>query len=216
MATKAKQQAIQVSPEERRLLDLARILVVDLELTCGPGVNVDSQEIIEIGTCGLVLGKLVSESDSASIHVKPERSVINSFCTALTGVTRDLAANEPGFARRAPRIRDLLVTFGADAWCSWGPDHTLLHRQCVASGVENPLASVPHIDVRSMLTSLVYKLTGNKKPLGANSGVGLATALEELEIDFEGRQHCGRADAYNTARLLQQVRLQMTSRFAKS
>ena len=186
------------------------------QLTCGPGVNADSQEVIEVGTCGLILGEPVSESDSASTFIKPEHSVINSFCTSLTGVTRELVANEPGFARRAPRIRELLEAFGADAWCSWGPDHTLVHRQCVTSGVESPFAGVPHIDVRSMLSSLVYKITGNNKPVGANSGVGLATALKELAIDFEGRPHCGRADAYNTARLLQQVRLQVPMRLAKT
>lgn len=210
-----KLDSIQITPEQRDLIELPRLLFVDFELTCGPGVTSDTQDIIEVGTCGLVLGTPVAESDSASIFIKPEHSAVTAFCTDLTGVTREMVANEPGFARRAPRLRELGEAFGADAWCSRGPDHTLLHRQCVVSGVENPLAGLRHIDIRSMVTGLVYKLTGSIRPIGGNAGVGLATALKELQIDFEGRPHRGRADAYNTARILEHLRIHLPARLVK-
>jgi inhibitor of KinA sporulation pathway (predicted exonuclease) len=200
---------VTVFPEQRRLLELPRLLVVDLELTCGPGITQDIQDIIEVGTFVLARDSGVdADSPVASFYVRPARSPITPFCTQLTGITREQVTNQPNFARVAPRLQELADASGAQVWVSWGQDQTLLHRQCVAAGVENPFKRLEHFDIKRLLTPLVYRVTGGTKPQGAGSGVGLETAMKALGLQFKGRAHSGAADALNTARLVQELRRQ--------
>ncbi len=195
-----------VREEQRQLLLQPRLLVIDLELTCGPGVTQDIEDIIEVGACVLELGMLATVAPAVSIYVRPERSVINKFCTVLTGITPARVANEPNFAAVAPRLKQLSDDCGANTWVSWGQDQTLLHRQCLAAGVDNPFGHLQHVDIKRLLTPLIYQLTGGTKPKGAGAGVGLETAMKELGVPFEGRAHSGAVDALNTARLVAEVR----------
>lgn len=192
--------------EQRQLLEMPRLLVIDLELTCGPGVTHDLQDIIEVGFCVLERGAPTQESAAQSVYIRPERSTINRFCEKLTGITWERVSNQPNFARTAPRLKDLVADIRADAWVSWGQDQTLLHRQSLAAGVANPFEGLEHVDIKRLLTPLIYQLTGGVKPKGAGGGVGLETAMKQLGIQFEGSAHSGAVDAQNTARLVQEVR----------
>jgi len=194
-----------IKVEQRQLLLQQRLLVIDLELTCGPGVTHGTQDIIEVGACVLERGVPATESPAVSVYVRPERSAVNKFCTMLTGITPARVANEPNFAAMVPRLKQLADNSGATTWVSWGQDQTLLHRQCVASGVDNPFDGLEHVDIKRLLTPLVYQLTGGEKPKGAGSGVGLATAMKQLGLWFHGRAHSGAFDAMNTARLVEEL-----------
>lgn len=198
--------ALFVSAEQRKLLTKPRLLIIDLELTCGPGVSHDIQDIIEVGSCVLALESAPLKEASLSHYIRPERSPVTKFCTQLTGITWEQVANRPNFARTAPRLRELACDAGVDTWVSWGQDQTLLHRQSLAAGVENPFGHLEHVDVKRLLTPLVLNLTGGTKPKGAGSGIGLETAMKELGLRFEGRAHSGAVDAWNTARLVAEVR----------
>lgn len=81
-----------------------------------------------------------------------------------------------------------------------------MHRQCLAAGVDNPFGHLQHVDIKRLLTPLIYQLTGGTKPKGAGAGVGLETAMKELGVPFEGRAHSGAVDALNTARLVAEAR----------
>lgn len=197
---------VHISPEQRKLLVTPRLLVIDLELTCGPGVTHDIQDIIEVGACVLELGAPPAQAAASSFYIHPERSPITRFCTQLTGIVWEQVANRPNFARAAPRLRELAHDAGADTWVSWGQDQTLLHRQSLAAGVENPFGHLEHVDIKRLLTPLVYQLTGGMKPKGAGAGVGIEAAMKELGLLFEGRAHSGVVDAWNAARLVAEVR----------
>lgn len=207
---------VSISHPQRHVLVAPRLLVVDLEMTCGLGVTMDVQDIIEVGTCVLELGSPVSAEDSASVFVRPVRSRVTQFCTKLTGITPERVANAPNFAATAPRLNELVRAVGAAAWVTWGQDQTLMHRQCLASEVPNPFDGLLHVDIKRLMTPLLYQLTGGAKPQGAGAGVGLKTALTQLGLEFIGRHHGGAADAFNTARLLEEVRRRAGAHLAKS
>jgi len=194
-----------ISPEAMRLLLQGNALVVDLELTCGPSVTQGMQDIIEFGMCPLRDGRAI-ESEASTRYIRPVRSEVNSFCTRLTGITPEKLADKPTFADSLDSMEQVIAATEATSWISWGPDHQLLHRQCVGLQVKNPLADLPHFDARKLLTPLLYGLAGKERPPGGGAGVGLQSAMTLMELQFEGRQHSGLVDAVNTARLLERVR----------
>jgi inhibitor of KinA sporulation pathway (predicted exonuclease) len=205
-----------VRDNQRSVLESARLLVVDVECTCGPGVTEDIRDIIEFGSLVLELNVPPALEHASSMYVRPERSAVNSFCTRLTGITPERLTNEPNFVRCAPCIRAMILDARVDSWATWGEDQTLVHRQCVASGVANPFEGLLHVDLKRLMTPLVYQLTGGEKPKGAGAGVGLSTALRELGLGFIGRQHGGAADAFNTARVLQELRRRAAPHLART
>lgn len=199
---------LNVSDEQLQLLELRRVLVVDLELTCGVGVTPETQDIIEAGFCVLELGRPVLESDASSLLIKPERSPITDFCTNLTGITREMMADQPNFLDQAAVIREIFARAGADAWVSWGQDHTLTQRQSLALGIADPFAAagIPHIDLKPPITTLVFRVTAAKRPEGSSSGVSINLAMKALGLSGEGQATSAKFDAYNAARILFAVR----------
>lgn len=193
-------------PELLAILAEPRLLVVDLELTCGPGVTADVQDIIEFAAIALDRAVPATSDQAESLFIRPERSAVTDFCTQLTGITPEQVATAPVFADQLDAIRDLADRSGARIWVSWGPDHTLLHRQCESRGLPDPLGHLGHADIRRLLTGAIFELTGALRPQGSGAGVGLATAMKVLGLEPHGRQHSGRVDAFNAARVLQDVR----------
>ncbi|MEJ6002508.1 3'-5' exonuclease [Paucibacter soli] len=194
------------TPQRYDVLSLERLLVIDFENTCGPGVTPGTSDIIEVGAYQWIRGEEIDRARAISIKVRPTRSEVNKFCTHLTGIYPHELEGLPIFEQRAPLIQALATDFGAQAWVSWGQDQNLLHKQCVGAGVENPFEGLPHFDIKRLLTSMVYEVSGGQRPKGSSDGVGLKTALKELGLDFQGRQHSGSDDALNTAILLQTLR----------
>lgn len=188
----------------RDLLLTTTVLVVDFEMTCGPGITQNIQDIVELGYCVLEAGRPVALGDSSSIYIRPTRSPVTAFCTKLTGITPERVEHEPTFVERHPAMSALVC--GVDAWLSWGPDEQILNRQCAALGLESPFAAVPHFNLKPLLTPLVYAITGGTKPKGAGAGVGLATAAAEMGLDLIGQMHSAAMDAFNAARLYEKVR----------
>lgn len=194
-----------LTPEQRRILAHPRLLIIDFEMTCGPGVTPGAQDIIEVGMCVLDREVLVQASDAVSVYVRPVRSQITPFCEKLTGITAARVAGEPTFPEVAPALRAFAQQAGVGAWVAWGDDYNVLHRQCVGAGVESPFEGIEFIDARKPLTSLIYAATGLPRPKGSAAGVGVATATKALGLEFEGRAHSGAFDAFNTARVLQEL-----------
>lgn len=187
-------------PEQIALLRAERLLVVDLECTCGPGITHDIQEIIEVGYCLADGGNVPLGS---SMYVRPEITAVTPFCTKLTGITPATVSHQPSFQRRMQDLARELEALRPDAWASWGEfDHQMVARQCARIRVDNPLSSLPHFNAKKLLSPVLCQIAGAEMPRGAKGGIGLDTAMTMVGLEFIGRLHRGADDAHNTARLI--------------
>lgn len=175
---------------------LDKILVVDIEATCWDSKNPEGMEndIIEIGICMLdvVTGEI---EDNRGIIVKPERSTISPFCTELTTITPELVEKEGISFQEALKILRNEFESQSRCWASFGAyDLKQFQRQCAALGRGYPFGP-SHINVKTTFAL--------KKQL--NHEVGMAGALEQLQIPLEGTHHRGVDDAKNIAKILKWI-----------
>jgi inhibitor of KinA sporulation pathway (predicted exonuclease) len=171
---------------------LDQILVVDVESTCWEGDPPPGQEseIIEIGLCVLDVAAL-QRLENRSILVRPERSTVSAYCTALTTLTQ--AYVDDGLAlREACRILRQEYRARQRIWASYGDyDRRQFKRNCRAQDIAYPFGP-GHINVKSLFAVMH----------GLSREVGLDKALEMLGLPFEGTHHRGDDDAWNVARVL--------------
>uniref|UniRef100_A0A8C6T6E4 ERI1 exoribonuclease 2 n=1 Tax=Neogobius melanostomus TaxID=47308 RepID=A0A8C6T6E4_9GOBI len=190
------------------------IIVIDFESTCWREKNSYGQEIIEFPAVLLntSMGEVESEFHS---YVQPqEHPTLSDFCTELTGITQ--AQVEAGlplhiclsrFSRwlqtlqhqkglvfpnghrltAQPPASHKLCTFLT--WSDWDLG-VCLQYECKRKQINKPSVLNSWIDLRT-----TYRLFYNRKPKGLNG------ALQDLGIQFEGREHSGLDDARNTAQL---------------
>jgi inhibitor of KinA sporulation pathway (predicted exonuclease) len=174
------------------------IIVVDIESTCWDEQNTPENgstvvdpvsEIIEIGYA--VLDYKVNEiKETGSIVVRPTESVVSPFCTRLTGWTQEAVDRGISF-EEACRTLEGDLKAGSRLWASYGNyDLEMFRQQCQRRNVKYPFTP-QHCNVKSLATIMN----------GEVNGVGRTLSL--LGMNFEGRQHSGRDDAYNIARILQ-------------
>ena len=178
--------------------NLNTILVIDIEATCwetSPPPNQEN-EIIEIGICTLDLasGKPV---DRQSILVKPERSTVSKFCTELTTLTQKEVERGITFAEACKILKQKYHSKDC-VWASYGDyDRKQFLKQCESRSVPYPF-NPRHINVKTLF-ALVYALPKE---------LGMAKALEYLNLPLEGTHHRGVDDAYNIAKILSHLLLQ--------
>lgn len=201
-----------VSEAQYGLLSAGVVLVVDVECTCGPGITSDVQDIFQLGVLPLIMGVPPSAEHATTVPIRPQRSAITEFCTRLTGATPEAVEAAHTYRELSPWLAEMHTRLAPDAWLSWGSDHLLIQQQNEAFGTEGPFVGIQHIDMRRLLTPLIYELTGLPRPKGSSAGVGLQTALQALGLAFEGRHHNAGADAYNAARVLVDVRKRVADR----
>ncbi|XP_061587216.1 ERI1 exoribonuclease 2 [Cololabis saira] len=189
------------------------LIVIDFESTCWKERN-NSQEIIEFPA--VLLNTSTGEVESEfHAYVQPqEHPILSEFCTELTGITQDqVEAGLPlhiclsRFNRWLQRLRlelgvvfpDKLQTYSAPlpsqklstflTWSDWDLG-VCLQYECKRKQLHKPDVLNSWIDLRS-----TYRLFYNRKPRGLNG------ALQDLGIQFAGREHSGLDDARNTAGL---------------
>jgi inhibitor of KinA sporulation pathway (predicted exonuclease) len=168
--------------------ELERMLVVDLELTCGKG-DFD-REIIEIGYAVLDLLSLNILSRGKH-YVKPRKSKITPYCTALTGITQEFIDQNGIPLERATKlmVRD---GFRAMSWGSWGiGDLEAMQKECELKKAVYPFG-IHYTNIQFIYSMLK----------GREAKTNLKNALCEAGITPEGVWHSGEADAVNTAALL--------------
>jgi inhibitor of KinA sporulation pathway (predicted exonuclease) len=179
------------------MLHRDQVLVVDVEASCWRGHPPPGEqiEIIEIGFCLLRLDPLCLEP-AHSILIKPQRSHISPFCTQLTSITPELAAQGRLFNEACTLLLRNYVTQSV-LWGSWGRfDREIFKRQCQSFAVEYPF-SPRHVDLRRLFARAM------QQPGRKARQMGLLRALDSLGLTFEGTSHRGQDDAWNTARVLQ-------------
>lgn len=180
---------------------LDQILVVDVEATCWSGTPPEGQEseIIEIGLCTLDVAT-GERLEKRSVLVKPERSKVSEFCTELTGLTQKLVMGKGIAFDKACAILEREFVSKRRIWASYGDyDRTLFQRQCEARAVSYPF-NEGHINVKSLF-ALAHCLPYE---------VGMARALEMLNLELEGAHHRGADDAWNVAQILSKILLRRT------
>ena len=196
-------------PKLADLLAARPLLVVDLECTCmlfRPDED-QVQEVIEFGHTVLAAVDAALElPPGQSLYVRPTATPVTRGCTKLTGITPQMVAKAPHFTERMAELGAWVQTAQLAGWASWGDfDPRMLARQCAREGVSNPLADLPHFNVKQVLSPWLASLQGTTLR-ERQGGYGLRTALVALGLEFEGREHSGAADAYNTARVIQAAR----------
>ena len=171
---------------------LDQILVVDLEATCWPGEPPVGQEsdIIEIGLCTLDVAT-GERLERVSIVVRPERSVVSAYCTALTTLTQEEVEGGIPFGDACALLR---TKYGSKErlWASFGDyDRRMFESECESHGVEYPFGR-GHINVKSLFAVVE----------GLDQELPLDEAMEWLGFPLEGHHHRGEDDAWNIARIL--------------
>lgn len=171
----------------KRLLD--QVLIVDVEATCwdGPSPEGQESEIIEIGLCLLEVASGKRQS-KRSILVRPERSTVSPFCTELTGLTQERVEQGISFAEACALLQSEYKAHQR-VWASYGDsDRLRFEKQCREREIAYPF-SPRHVNVK-ILFALLHALPRE---------VGMAHALQLLDIPLEGTHHSGADDAWNIA-----------------
>ncbi|KAJ3326986.1 3'-5' exoribonuclease 1 [Blyttiomyces sp. JEL0837] len=181
--------------------------VFDVEATCIPrSISAKSKdypnEIIEF-TVILINGrtqKIISEFQS---YVKPNiNPILSTYCTELTGIQQSQVENAPKFPTVLKSFIAWLesqtglkqnqfqhkVKFITDG--PWDL-RDFVTKQCIFSGISKPNFMKSFVDLRKLFVWFYGKGRTN-----------LAGMLGELEMVFEGREHCGMDDTRNITRIV--------------
>lgn len=175
-------------------IELDKIIVIDVESTCWEEVPPDQKsEIIEIGICVLDTKTLTLE-DSESMLVRPANSTVSDFCTELTTLTQEMVDGGVQFANACAALESKYKT-RFRAWASWGDyDRRQFKRQCEATNTTYPFG-LTHINVKNLFAVL----------MGLPKEVGMAKALEMLDMPLVGIHHRGVDDARNIANIMSHI-----------
>ena len=171
---------------------LDTIVVIDIEATCWKGKPPPGQEneIIEIGICPLDIAS-GQPLEKESILVKPERSQVSEFCTNLTTLTQERVDQGISFSEACLLLEKKYNTH-QKTWASYGDyDRKQFEKQCQSHGIRYPFGK-RHINVKELFARR------NALP----KKVGMAAALNFLNLPLEGTHHRGDDDAWNIARIL--------------
>jgi inhibitor of KinA sporulation pathway (predicted exonuclease) len=164
-------------------------LYLDLEWTCWDGPRADgrSPEIIEIGVAETDLQSLDIRREAAYL-VRPKHIEISLRCTQLTGIS----ASDLKTAQRFPEV---LQQFEADfhpreqICYTWGNDTDIFANSCRTHRLRSPFRNV--VDL-SRFFQHAFLLSNQPS---------LRSAIDLLELPFDGVVHTALADARNTARV---------------
>ncbi|XP_040001313.1 ERI1 exoribonuclease 2 [Xiphias gladius] len=190
------------------------LIVIDFESTCWREKNNYSQEIIEFPAVLLNTSSGEVESEFHTYVQPQEHPILSEFCTELTGITQmQVEAGIPlqiCLSRFCRWLQNLQLERGVVfpnrqqkcsasspsqklctflTWSDWDLG-VCLQYECKRKQLHKPDVLNSWIDLRS-----TYRLFYNRKPKGLNG------ALQDLGIQFSGREHSGLDDSRNTAQL---------------
>ncbi|XP_069545736.1 ERI1 exoribonuclease 2 [Brachyistius frenatus] len=190
------------------------LIVIDFESTCWREKNNDAQEIIEFPAVLLNTSTGQVESEFHSYVQPQEHPILSEFCTELTGITQmQVESGIPlqiCLSRFSRWLQNLQLEVGVVfpgkeqkcsaslqsqkmctflTWSDWDLG-VCLQYECKRKQLHKPDVLNNWIDLRS-----TYRLFYDRKPRGLNG------ALQDLGIQFSGREHSGLDDARNTAHL---------------
>ncbi|NP_001089039.1 ERI1 exoribonuclease 2 [Xenopus laevis] len=210
-SSKTSQTSSNVSrPKARQFFEY--LIIIDFESTCWKDGKHSTQEIIEFPAVLLNVSNGEIESEFHTYVQPQEHPILSDFCTELTGINQQQVDDgvplkiclsqfnswiqklqkEKGIAfvtavpthSTAEHKMCAFVT-----WSDWDLGVCLLY-ECRRKQMKKPDILNSWIDLRA-----TYKLFYNRRPKGLNG------ALQDLGIEFSGREHSGLDDSRNTAKL---------------
>ncbi|CEL52473.1 3'-5' exonuclease eri1 OS=Schizosaccharomyces pombe (strain 972 / ATCC 24843) GN=eri1 PE=1 SV=1 [Rhizoctonia solani AG-1 IB] len=217
------------SPDAPQLLTkqpLEYLLAFDVEATCVQGTGFDwPNEIIEWPVVLLKWSDRDGEGRARTLEVVDEfrsyvkpiwRPKLSDFCTSLTGITQASIDCAPQFKTLLRRFQAFLAKHDLVdartgkpikrfAFCTDGPFD--VRDFCVKTAYINKLP-MPEwlrqdvVDVRRIVNSYISRTESGKKYISRMHSLNMVAQLHALDMQFEGRQHCGMDDARNVARIL--------------
>jgi len=168
-----------------------RINIVDVEATCWEFNDAKKKhhEIIEIGICVINIETMEIER-SVGIYVKNRETEISEFCKGITGITQEKIDVEGIEIEEAIGImRNDFGSHRRPMGCWGGFDKWIFDDACKRNGiVDYPFKN--WINIKEMFM-VAY---------GRNK-CGMKKAMNIMNFEFEGVQHCGKDDAFNTAKV---------------
>ncbi|XP_030636170.1 ERI1 exoribonuclease 2 [Chanos chanos] len=201
----------QKHPQKRTKQFYSYLIVIDFESTCWREKNTYGQEIIEFPAVLLNTSSGEIESEFHTYVQPQEHPVLSGFCTELTGISQtQVEGGVPlhiclsRFSRWLQQLeREKGVVFMTHistttpprnpcafvTWSDWDLGVCLLN-ECKRKQIYKPEVLNSWVDLRA-----TYRTFYSRQPRGLNG------ALQDLGIEFSGRQHSGLDDARNTARL---------------
>ena len=167
------------------------LLIIDVEATCWQGESAPAEgeesEIIEIGLCTLDIASR-QRLARRSILVRPERSRVSAFCTQLTTLTQEQVDRGVPFAQACTILQEEYAS-RERVWASYGDyDRAMFEKQCKQHQIAYPFGT-RHMNIKTLFPVL----------FAHPREVGMAKALQLLELPLEGTHHRGDDDAWNIA-----------------
>lgn len=186
----------------------SHLIVVDFESTCWKDSRNRSQEIIEFPAVliNTKTGKIEAEFHH---YLQPQESpILSEFCKELTGITQEQVEQGIPISLCLTRFKQWLrkqadglkMSYNTSSdscpnlctfvtWSDWDFG-VCLQYECRRKQLRTPPETNSWIDLRA-----TYRKFYSRKPQGLNG------ALQDVGIQFEGREHSGLHDARNTAKL---------------
>ncbi|KAH7720474.1 exonuclease [Aphelenchoides avenae] len=184
-------------------------IVIDFECTCEAEIFDYEHEIIEFPAI-LVDVRRRAIVDTFRTYVRPVlKPKLSDFCSTLTGISQSMVDHAPPFVEAFGLFRHWQAKHhldpdakpgmpGSFAYVTDGPWDLakFFQMQCLQSGFEK----IPH-DFRSFIN--VRKAFIMRYCRGCPlQRINLGSMLKDLDMIFEGREHCGLDDATNIARIV--------------
>ncbi len=185
-----KRKSLEIADELR---PNSKLLVVDLEATCGDSDFPRAErETIEIGAVMVDAKTLAILAEFQSLIRPVRHPELTPYCMELTGITQRDVDSAPGFATAFQSFtRCMLDPADHVVFVSWGAyDRRQLVRDCDYHGVTYCLP--PHVDLSVEFT----------KRAGLARRASMARAVSSVGMTLEGQHHRGIDDARNLVRLL--------------
>lgn len=180
-------------------------LVIDLEM-CKVPKNYRNKnykyanEIIQIGA--VLLDEQYKRIGTLSQYVHPEHGVVDHFITNLTGI-------ENNQVKHAPKLRETLIhmldwlgdrQYQIFAWSE--NDYLQLSHEIKSKNLDDE-------EIQNFMKK--ERWIDYQKVFGTRFEIGRAVSLEEAlllcDIDPEGKLHDGLDDAWNTAKIIEELEL---------
>lgn len=203
------------NPNKSRTQDFYDYFIaIDFECTCEENNYDFDHEIIEFPAV-MVSANLKRIVDKFHTYVRPtHNSVLSEFCIKFTGITQEMVNDAPTFPVALKLFRGWMAKHGLDGEGSKGRARRFCYvtdgpwdiakffqMQCQKSHIGIPHDFRCFMNIRrAFYNYYCYSQNGREvKPLPK---MGMNDMLQRLDLEFEGREHCGLDDTKNIARIL--------------
>lgn len=199
-------------------------IIFDVEATCEDKKILPKfdNEIISIGACKIKDNEII---ETFYLLVKPIATEITPYCTDLTGITTKDLLNATPYPKAIASFLKFVDSLPIISWGGYDKKQMIKDGERYGLTVDLPI----HLNLKEIHGrynyNLYYNANGSLTDLGkqqSNSklknikrnriGVGLQKALTIEGLTFKGQHHNALDDAFNTARIYQELYYKTTQK----